>query len=126
LTEEKSMPALGGILLLGGLAIVAYDGLASVLATWLRFKYTYASLGSFLIYAITGYFAARVADQSSALFAGAVLGVVDATLGWSISWSLGQGRLANITIGRWFGTAILVSALATAIAGLGGLVGYGT
>lgn len=115
------MSALVEVALLGALAVVAFDAIVSLLSRRFGFRYAYASPGSFVIYAIAGYFAMRAAGPSSAFLVGAALGATDATAGWAVSWALGPGRVSQLTMGRWLATAVMACAAAAACAGLGAL-----
>ena len=77
----------------GMAAILVFDIAASFASKGLGFPYSYASFGSMLIYASVGYFSFLHFRLSSAIGAAVLVGLVDATLGWFISWQIGPGAL---------------------------------
>ena len=79
------------VVLLGAITVLAFDTAASWAAKELGFPYTYASVGSALIYVIVGYFIFRQFGVVRAIGAALVVAIVDATLGWFISWQIGPG-----------------------------------
>jgi len=76
----------------GSLGILLFDTLGSLASKRFGFAYTSLTIGSMLIYAATGYFAGRTAPLATAALAAILVGVVEATLGWAISWKIGPGR----------------------------------
>lgn len=78
---------------LGVLAVLAFDTAASFASVSFGFPYEYAAVGSVLIYATVGYLVFRRRGFFSAVGAALLVEVVDATLGWYISWQIGPGAL---------------------------------
>ena len=84
---------------MGSAAVLALDTIGSLAS--LRFKFAYARLApvSYLLWALAGF--AAVVGQVSEIrdavalgaLAGGVVGLVEATIGWWISWRLGPGRI---------------------------------
>lgn len=117
------------IILAGAGAVVAYDMLASLASRAVGFPYARASIGSYLLYLAIGFVAARAASSAPikhAAVAAGVAGLVDASLGWAVSWALGPGRLPSgltLTAARWVSTAVLVIVLAAAVGAIGGIAG---
>ncbi len=113
------------IVLSGCLGIVAFDALASIASRLLNFPYPYATVGSFVIYAVVGFTAARISSVKAAALAGAMVGLTEATVGWGVSWLIGPGRVSNsgINLGTFVLTVILVSLVAGGIGAVGGAVG---
>ena len=110
------MKPISRILVYGAIAVVLYDAVFSLASRTLGFDYSNASVGSYLIYGITGFFAARVLGWKGAALAGVVLGLVDATIGWGVSWLIGPGRLAeNATFTPWMWPVIALTVCATAV-----------
>lgn len=117
------------VVAIGGVAIVAFDTLAAVASKLAGFPYGYATVGSWLIYFGVGYFAAKASSsvRRAALAAG-IVGAVEATLGWGVSWLIGPGQPPGssdqvpvaLTLGV---TIIIVIATASAIGAIGGLLG---
>ena len=81
------------IVSLGVVAVLVFDTAASFASKGLGFSYGYASIGSVLIYAMVGYFAYRQWGVGRAVGAAVLVELVDATLGWFISWQIGPGAL---------------------------------
>jgi hypothetical protein len=120
------MPAIVRVLLVGGAAVVAFDALASLASRRFGFAYTSAAIGSWVIYAVVGFFAADSGSIAAAALAGAAMGLVDATLGWYVSRRIGPGRVpGGLTMSRWMRVAITVMLLASAAGALGALVRQG-
>jgi hypothetical protein len=81
-------------ILVGSGAVVVYDTAASLVSLATGVDYAAFGYGSLLIYAATGFVAARHRNSTfTGGLAGGALGLVDATLGWSIAALLGPGRL---------------------------------
>lgn len=78
---------------LGVLAVLAFDTVASFASVGFGFPYEYAAVGSILIYATVGYLVFRRLGLFNAVGAALLVEVVDATLGWYISWQIGPGAL---------------------------------
>ena len=112
------------IIAIGVVAVVTFDALASIASRVTGIPYFWASFGSWILYIGIGYFAGRTTPQSPvrvAALTGLVSGFADASLGWAASWAIGPGKVAGgITPTQWLFTAIVVSALATGFAALGG------
>jgi len=114
------------IFIIGIIAIVAFDALASIASRTTGIPYFWASFGSWILYIGIGYFAGRAIPESSirtAAIAGLVSGIADASLGWAAAWVIGPGKVAGgIAATQWLFTAIIVAALATGFAALGGVI----
>jgi hypothetical protein len=109
-------------------AILLFDLLAAVASRALAFPYARASVGSYFIYLIVGFVAARVASRSRAkqgAIAAAFVGLAHASAGWAIAWSVGPGRPPAGTISplQWALTAAVVVLFAALVGFLGGAVG---
>jgi hypothetical protein len=100
------------IICLGAVAVLVFDTVASLASKELGFFYGYASIGSVLIYGSVGYFSYRKWGIGRAVGAAILVELVDATLGWSISWYIGPGALPTDQIS----TLVIVTTLAFAIA----------
>ena len=113
------------VLLFSCLAVVVWDAAASVGSLVLGVPYANASVGSFLIYLVAGFLAARIKSCSFSLVVGLAAGITDATLGWGVSWVLGPGRLpaGSFTATQLLSASGSVIVVAMALAGIGGLVG---
>jgi hypothetical protein len=79
---------------IGAITIVAYDVVASFASRGLGFRYANATYGSWIILFSVGYFAARATGSiRRAGTAAAIVGAVEATLGWWLSWTIGAAQL---------------------------------
>ena len=87
--------AVGG----GIIAVLSLDTLGSFASQRLKFRYARLAPISSLFWATTGAIASQAGHQDliKAIgfggLAGLIVGLVDSTLGWWISWQLGAGRL---------------------------------
>jgi hypothetical protein len=109
-------------------AIVLFDAAASIASRQLGFPYTNAAVGSYILYAIGGFLAARRVDLAFAAQLGAVLGLVDATLGWAASSAIGPNvpTMPPITIVGWAFVATFVVLTSVVCALIGGAIGRAT
>ena len=80
------------LILIGAAAILFYDAIGAIASLSLGFNYYWLIFGSTVIYAMVGYFSANKKNVFIGAAAGAVMGLLDSTLGWYISWTLGPGR----------------------------------
>ena len=116
------------VVILGCVAVIAFDIVASLSSRALNFPYASAGVGSYIIYFGVGFFAARAQAFNpvrQAVVAAAVTGFADASLGWAISWIIGPGKLPNtdLTPTRWAITALMVVTIAAVIGAVGGVAG---
>jgi hypothetical protein len=117
-------------IILGGVgAVIGYDLLASLASRSLGFPYASASVGSYILYLLIGFVAARhasVAPIRHAAVAAGIAGLADASVGWAISWALGPGRLPagiQMTAAQRVITALIVGAVAAGLGALAGVLG---
>ena len=99
------------ILLLAVGAVLLLDTLGSLASRAVPFEYSWLMFGSVVIYTVTGMAVARAAETDKvrqAWRAGMILGFVDATLGWAISWVIGPGRVDPAELGGAPGMAFTV------------------
>lgn len=90
------------VLSLSGLAIVLLDVIAAFATMRYGFDYDRTAWMSYTIYALAGFFAARCAGATAPMEAshgialgalgGACTSLVDASIGWAVSWIMGPGR----------------------------------
>ena len=108
---------------LSSLSVVGFDAIASLASLAFGFPYSYAALGSAVLYIVFAYFAARMLGFWAALSLGAVMGLTDVTIGWAVSWAIGPGRIdiGPLTPSDWIYTA----AFATILGAIYGLIGGG-
>ena len=113
---------MGRAALFGAIAVVLFDTVASLASRALGFPYGAAAIGSWIIYALTGAYAARDGRIRAGAGAGAVTGFVDATVGWWISMQIrpaGVSPDAVLTPATIAVTVLTVSLMAAAIATIG-------
>jgi len=91
--EGERMNQFWKIVGLGAVSVLVFDTVASLASKGLGFPYGYASIGSVLIYCMVGYFIFRRLGLIRAIGAAVLVELVDATLGWFISWQIGPGAL---------------------------------
>jgi hypothetical protein len=107
---------------IGCLAVLVFDLLGASASQWLGFRYTRLAPGSYAIYTATSVVAAHVGPASMGIIAGATVALVEATVGWGISWWIGPGRPpAPISLSR--ARVIRIVAVVTLIGAGFGLVG---
>ena len=94
--------------------VVAYDAVASWASLQWGFAYRLALVGSCTLYGLFGFFGARRFGFGRALALGAWMGVVDASLGWAVSWWIGPGQVQSGVpgVGAWLRTAAFVGSVA--------------
>lgn len=109
------------ILVIGAAGVILFDAIGSVASIVFTFPYPYASIGSFFIYAGVGFFIGRREPILMAFMGAALMGVVDATIGWYVSWQIGAGALpeGQLTPSVYAGTLAFVAGVA-AVSGLAG------
>ncbi|QQS42119.1 MAG: hypothetical protein IPM63_04015 [Acidobacteriota bacterium] len=77
----------------GALVVLAFDTAAALASARFGFSYSFAIVGSILIYSSIGFLAFRQWGLGRALAATILVQIVDSTLGWYISWKIGPGAL---------------------------------
>jgi hypothetical protein len=111
------------VVLMGAFIVILFDTFASIASASFQLDYSLFSVGSFLIYAVIGYGGAKSGNLTMAVLAAAIVGLIDSTLGWYVSWIIGPGRSAIeldlIALGI---TIIFVIIIASLIGFLGGLL----
>ena len=108
------------IALIGAIAVLVLDTVASLLALWLHADYGWFSLASFGLYVIFGYLAAKRSRWFMGPVVAMFMAVVESTLGWAISWQIGPGKPTEE-----LGVVVIVVtiALVAVAAGFFGLIG---
>jgi len=76
--------------------IILIDTLGALVSRGFVFSYRYFIPVSFLTYIAIGFFVAKYATVIAAILAAAITGLVEATIGWAISWNIGPGRPARL------------------------------
>ena len=116
--------------LFGVVAVLILDTVGSIMSKRYRFPYTKLSSISFLLWATAGAFASQggtpdlIKSIGLGWIAGLLVGLIDSTLGWWISWQVGPGRLrpestACTKIAR---IVFRVTMLAAAVGAFGALI----
>jgi len=106
----------------GGAAVLALDTLGALASRAIGFEYASLAPLSILLYAAIGAYVSVAEPVPRAAIVGALVGVIDATLGWAIAWAIGPGRPQageRITLLGLFNTTLFVSVLAAAAAAIG-------
>jgi hypothetical protein len=112
----------------GIVAVLTLDTIGSLLSKRLGFFYGRISPISLLLWTAAGALASRAGTALLALFlgvlAGLMVGLVDSTVGWWISWRIGPGRLrperATPHVIAW--TIVRVTIMAACFGGVGAAV----
>ena len=105
----------------GSATVLLFDAAAAFASRRFGFPYVNASIGSFLIYGVLGYMAARNGGIASAAAVGAMVGAVDASVGESISVLIGPVRPPHPAFASYLFIAAEVIALTVLVACVGGL-----
>lgn len=79
-------------IVLGALTVLAFDTVTAVISRGTGLGYTWFAIGSTIICLLFGFLVARQSKWFIGGAGGAVLGLVDSTLGWALSWNIGPGR----------------------------------
>ena len=109
-------------ILYGGIAVLALDTLGSLASRSLGFNYGSLSVISTLIYLGVGGYVGLGAPVSRAATAAAIVGFIEATIGWAISWAMGPGRPQPgepSSVAAIVGAALFVTLMAAAVGAVG-------
>ena len=110
------------VFLTGAILVLGFDTVGASASRLLGFPYAVLWIGSFIVYLAVTCRAAVRSGLLAAIAVGALLGLVDSTLGWAISWAIGPGRPTEPMTSAAIGAAILfVVALGAAWGLLGGI-----
>lgn len=112
------------VTLLASLLVIVFDTVGSIASRQLRFSYVRLMPASFLIYGGVGFLAASFSTLIQAGLAASIVGLVDATVGWAISWAIGPGRLpkGQASLARIVNTIVIVVTIAGVLGVVGGFV----
>ncbi len=104
-------------LLAGIVCVLLIDTLGSIAAKKLSFDYKKLSVLSLLVYITIGYYSGKETGPVVTGIVCTLVGLVDSTIGWKISWVIGPGKLPSEynTKSHIIKTIIVVSILAGAI-----------
>lgn len=108
--------SVASILIVGALAILAFDTLGALASQSIGFPYGALAPGSYAIYSIVGILAVKKSSLWTAALVSGFVGAIDATWGWAISSAIGPGRPEQPVpaIGILF-TAIFVAVTAAVV-----------
>jgi hypothetical protein len=110
------------VVVLGCCAVLIVDAVGALLARSIGFKYTLLIPVSLIVYAATGFFAARAGDLwLVGRLGGAAAAATDATVGWRIARVLGVDREDAVTEEVEMGVTALVTLGGAAVGTLAGL-----
>ena len=111
------------ILAVGILSVLLVDTLGSLAARHFGFRYSSLFVISWALRLATGFFAARYGDIKASFFAGGAVALIDATVGWYISWRIGPGRPeGQITIETMVMAVLIITLTGAALGFIGGLL----
>ncbi len=79
-------------MVLGAIVVVVYDTLTAIISVATGISYSFFALGSFVISLTFGFLLGRAAKWYLGALSGAANGLVEATVGWAISWLIGPGK----------------------------------
>jgi hypothetical protein len=116
------------LILLSSAAIIFFDVAASLASRTLGFNYAKGAVGSYFLYAVAGFLAARRTNLLFAAQLGAVVGFVDATIGWAVSSAIGPivPATPHLTVTSWALIAFFVVLTSLVCALVGGAIGRAT
>jgi hypothetical protein len=110
------------IVILGAVIICVVDAALSVISQQAQIPYSSFIPISILIVGIFGFVAARRCGLLFAPLCGAILGLVDSTIGWSISWYIGPGDPGTeVSLLEIAYTIVMVTAMDAVFGFIGGL-----
>lgn len=111
------------IVLIGSIVVLCYEVAASFGAQAFGFPYYRVFYGTWFIYACVAFVAGRAMNSvGSAALAAGLVGLVEATVGWAISWWVGPGRLGNESMTAT-GAAMTVAMVVLLAGVIGAVVG---
>jgi hypothetical protein len=119
-------PSVTRIVAIASVTIVAFDCLAAFASRRIGFGYANAAWGSLIIQAATGFVAARATGRvATGAWAAALVGLVEATVGWWLSMLIGPSGVSDVARGpsEVAFTIVLVVAIAAGLGALAGTVG---
>ncbi len=109
----------------GAAAVLALAAIGSLASRALGFDYALLTPITLLIFAAIGAYVGATELAWRAAIVGAVIGVIDATLGDAIAWAIGPGRPQvgeRITVLGFFNTVLFVAVTAAVLAAIGAWV----
>lgn len=117
------MKSLLPVVLAGAISVLLYDSIGAFIALSVGFDYALLAIGSCALYALFGFLAGRTSGWVYGLAVGALLGLIDSTIGWAIAWTIGPGEptavINTLTIGV---TVVFVTVVGAVLGLVGGLI----
>ncbi len=97
----------------GSAAVLAIDALGSFACRRSGIPYQLLMILSVVVYALVGVLGSRAGSAFPGAAAAAIVGLIDSTLGWRISWLIGPVRSPSgeISIAAVLGTVVFVTTL---------------
>lgn len=115
------MKPLTRVLLIAAIVVLVFDTVGAIASAQLGFAYSSLSPISMFIYAAAGFAAGRLAGLRAAVSIGSAVALIEATLGWFISWQIGPGRPPEEYAG--VGAVLVAITIVTAMGAVFGLLG---
>ena len=114
------------LVLLGALIVLTFDAVGATASRALGFPYASLTIVSFAIFGTVCFYIGRRGGILPAVLGGAVLGLIDATLGWAIDWAIGPVGVPKgvPSLGRVLGTIVFVVVLTALLGLVGGVLGW--
>src|ERR1051326_2505304 len=91
-SSDLLKPQVAPIVIGGGIAVLLFDAVGSLVSKQLGFSYALLLPGSLLIYGTVAALVARRRDWLLGLLAALAMGLTDLTAGWAVSWFIGAGK----------------------------------
>jgi hypothetical protein len=101
------------VIALGSIAVIVLDTAGSYASIKFGLPHTKLALGSSCIYGCAGGLAAHLGTVFVGARAAGAVAMVDATIGWTISWHIGPGRIPDASPRRIARIALHVTAIAS-------------
>ena len=114
------MTGLQRFILIWAAGVLVFDLIASITSLLAGIPYGWFSIVSAAIYLTVGYVGARRFGLRKAVLAAITVALVEATLGWGISWVIGPGQ----TTDPEFSTAAIIVTGVLLAPVLGGITGF--
>jgi hypothetical protein len=110
------------VIVLGAVGILLLDTVGSLASKRYGFAYSKLMAGSFAIYLAVGVAANTDDSIVPSMVAGALVALIESTLGWAISWKIGPGRpgMNAVSASTILGTVAFVTGLGVVFGAIGG------
>jgi hypothetical protein len=121
---DNLKPQVAPIVIGGGIAVLLFDAVGSLVSKQLGFSYALIIPGSLLIYGTVAALVARRRDWLLGLLAALAMGLTDLTAGWAVSWFIGAGKPeGGFTFMTVVGAVMTVSVLGALAGAVGAWIG---